>query len=164
MMIKRESEQEIKEIYEKYASLVHRRCLSFLKSEDEAWDATQEVFMRLIDSLPAIKKKGAILSWLYKTSTNYCISLLRKKTGIAFDEELHSGDGCLAAQDKALIIKDVVERLLRPWDRKTQEIVVYTYIDGYNQSEISRLMGIGESTIRRHLTRFRQKSGQFKDE
>ncbi len=162
-MLEKESEQEIREIYEKYASLVHNRCLSFLKSEDEAWDATQEVFMKLIESLSSIQKKDSILSWLYKTSTNHCISLLRKKPGLPFDENLHSRTDAGAEQDKNLILKEVVNSLLRPWDSKTREVVVYTYIDGYSQSEISRLTGMGESTIRRHLTRFRRKSVKFRD-
>ena len=123
-MLRKESEQEIREIYEKYASLVHNRCLSFLKSEDEAWDATQEVFMKLIESLPSIKKKGSILSWLYKTATNYCISLLRKKPSLPFDEKLHSRTDIGAEQDKNLILKEVVNSLLRPWDSKTREVVV----------------------------------------
>jgi RNA polymerase sigma-70 factor (ECF subfamily) len=153
MMLKKESEQEIREIYEKYASLVHNRCLSFLKSEDEAWDATQEVFMKLMESLSSIKKKGSMLSWLYKTATNHCISQLRKKPGLEFDEEIHSQASDRTEQDKAMILKEIMVRLFRPWDKKTRDVVIYSYI--------ARLTGMGESTIRRHLTRFRRKSAEL---
>ena len=62
--VTRETEIEVRNLYERYASMVHRRCKMFLKSEDDAWDATQEVFMKLIHSLDIITKKDSIYSLL----------------------------------------------------------------------------------------------------
>ncbi len=152
-----ESDQEIKSLYERYAHLVHSRCLRFLKSEDEAWDATQEVFMKLIESLPSIQKKDSIYSWLLSTSTNYCFSLLRKKKGISFEEEMHSSETNGLPQDQWMVMKEVIKHFLNPWDEKIREVVIYTYFDGYKQEEIAELTGMGESTIRRHLTTFKRK-------
>ena len=163
-MLEKRANREIGEIYDKYASLVHARCRSFLGSEDEAWDATQEIFMKLMASFQKINKKSALLSWLYRSSTNHCISLLRKKRGTMFDENVHSQKGEENSQHKAFVLKEVVEKLLRPWDRKIREVVVYTYWDGYNQEEISRLTGMAQSTIRRHLTKFRRKSQALKNQ
>src|SRR5690554_7932380 len=87
--ITQESQQEIRSLYERYASMVHIRCRSFLKSEDDAWDATQEIFMKLLYALPNIQKKESIYSWLISTATNHCISVLRKKKHLMFNEEYH---------------------------------------------------------------------------
>ena len=54
----KENHNEIRSLYERYASMVHRRCRTFLKTEEDAWDATQEVFMKLVDALPKINKKS----------------------------------------------------------------------------------------------------------
>lgn len=137
---------------------MHARCRNILGSEDEAWDATQDIFMKLIKSYKTIQKKQSLLSWLYTSATHHCISVLRKKRGVAFEENIHSPGRENREMEKKLLLKDVVERLLRPWDRKTREVIVYTYVDGYNQQEIARLTGMGESTIRRHLTKFRRKA------
>lgn len=154
----KESDREIRDLYERYAPLVHSRCLRFLKSDDEAWDATQDVFMKLIDSLATIQKKESIYSWLLSTSTNYCISQLRKKKGVSFEEEMHSSELKGLPQEKWMVVKEVMEHFLNPWDQKIRDVIIYTYFDGYKQEEIAELTGMGESTIRRHLTNFKRKS------
>jgi RNA polymerase sigma-70 factor (ECF subfamily) len=156
-----EQEKEIRSLYERYSSMVYRRCFSFLKSEDDAWDAVQDVFMKLTDSLSTIQKKEAIYSWLLSVSTNYCISILRKKKHIEFEEEIHSSEGDKKLpQEKNMVIQEVIQHFLSPWDKKVRDVVIYTYFDGYKQEEIAELTGMGESTIRRHLTTFKRKCSQ----
>ena len=157
--ISRETENEVRKLYERYASMVFRRCNMFLKSEDDAWDATQEVFMKLIRSLETINKKDSIYSWLLSTSTNHCISLLRKKRHELFDEAYHgSSEQKGQPQEQQMLLKEILRHFLAPWDEKTRQIVIYTYFDGYRQDEIAELTGMGESTVRRHLTKFRRQS------
>jgi RNA polymerase sigma-70 factor, ECF subfamily len=158
--INRETEKELRAVYERYASLVHARCRSILRSQDDAWDATQEVFMKLLNALPSIEKKESIYSWLLSTSTNHCFSLLRRRKSCSFDEEIHSAGSAdrVPHQEKELLLKEVLRRFLSPWDRKVREVVMYAYFDGYKQEEIVRLTGLGASTIRKYLTRFKRKS------
>lgn len=151
---------DIKSLYERYASMVHRRCKSFLKTEEDAWDATQEVFMKLVDALPKINKKESIYSWLLSTSTNHCISILRKKKHVSFDEEIHSAELKLLPQEKRAVLNEIFTHFFKKWDRKVQEVVIYTYFDGYKQEEIAKITGMGESTIRRHLTNFKRHCSQ----
>ena len=47
---------EFKTIYDSYGSLVFSRCRKILGSEDEAWDATQEVFIKLMKNLLQINR------------------------------------------------------------------------------------------------------------
>jgi RNA polymerase sigma-70 factor, ECF subfamily len=157
--ISREHEKELRGLYERYASLVHSRCRSILRSEDEAWDATQEVFMKLNNALPSIQNREVIYSWLLSTSTNHCISELRRRRSVSFNEEIHSGGGEQAPrQEREVLFKEVMRRFLAPWDRKVREVVMYAYFDGYKQEEIVELTGLGASTIRKYLTRFKRKS------
>ncbi|MBN1760415.1 MAG: sigma-70 family RNA polymerase sigma factor [Chitinispirillaceae bacterium] len=160
MKVTRGKENEVRILYERYASMVFRRCRMFLKSEDEAWDATQEVFMKLMRSLDTITKKDSIYSWLLSASTNHCISQLRKKRHESFDEEYHGASPSTGGlpQERRMVLDEIMRYFLSPWDEKIRQIIIYTYIDGYKQEEISRLTGMGESTIRRHLTRFKRES------
>lgn len=156
----RETEKELRTLYEAYASLVHARCRSILGSADEAWDATQEVFMKLFNALPSIEKKGSIYSWLLSTSTNHCISELRKRRTIGFNEEVHSAaaSDTVPHQERALLLKEVMRRFMAPWDKKVREVVMYAYFNGYKQEEIAQITGLGGSTIRKYLTRFKRAS------
>jgi RNA polymerase sigma-70 factor, ECF subfamily len=149
---------EIRDLYERYGSLVYRRCQSILHSDDEAWDATQDVFMKLMAFLPKIENRSAIYSWLLSTSTNLCISQLRRKKGSEFDECIHTNENSQISNEKRLILKEVINKLLKPWDKKTRDVVIYSYIYEYSQKEISHLTGLGESTIRKYLTRFKREA------
>lgn len=149
---------ELSDLYERYASLVHRRCKYILQSDDEAWDATQDVFMKLMSQLPKIENRSAIYSWLLSTSTNQCISILRKKRGVAFDECVHSDGARDLSQEKQYILREILTKLFLPWDKKVRDVVLYSYIDEYSQKEISQMTGLGESTIRKYLTRFKRES------
>jgi RNA polymerase sigma factor (sigma-70 family) len=160
-VINRTTEKELRSLYERYVPLVHARCRSILHSEDEAWDATQEVFMKLWKAFPSIEKKESIYSWLLSTGTNHCISQLRRRKSVSFDEEIHScGSSAdhIPHQEKSLLLKEVVHRFLSPWDRKVREVVMYAYFDGYKQEEIAQLTGLGTSTIRKYLTKFKRQS------
>ena len=152
------TDRELRDLYERYGPLVHRRCRYILHSDDDAWDATQEVFMKLMAFLPRIQNRAAIYSWLLSTSTNLCISKLRRKKGEEFDEAFHSGEERCMPEEKRLILKEVLSKLFLPWDKKVRQIFMYSYIDEYSQKEISQLMGIGESTIRKYLTRFKREA------
>ena len=154
----RGTEQELRSLYERYASLVHSRCRSILHSDDEAWDATQDVFMKLMSHLTNIENRSAVYSWLLSTSTNLCISMLRRKKGEEFDECIHSGGNNHLSGEKRLILREIITKLFLPWDKKIREIVIYSYIDEYSQKEIAQLMGMGESTIRKYLTRFKREA------
>lgn len=158
--ISRETEKELRVLYERYAPLVHARCRSILRSGDEAWDATQEVFMKLHKALPSIQNKEVIYSWLLSTSTNHCISELRKRRSVSFNDEIHSvsGGDQVPHQEKELLLKEVLDHFLAPWDRKVREVVMYAYFDGYKQEEIAGITGLGASTIRKYLTRFKRTS------
>ncbi len=155
-----ESSGELRDLYKQYASVVHSRCVSILKSEDDAWDATQEVFMKLNRALPTIRNKQAIFSWLMSASTNHCISVLRRRKTIEFDENIHrQGEADIPVQEKKLAMKELFRRYFLPWNKKVQQVLFYTYIDGYKQQEIAKLTGLGESTIRKYLTNFRRACG-----
>jgi RNA polymerase sigma factor (sigma-70 family) len=158
--IKGGTEQELQSLYERYASLVHARCRSILRCDDEAWDATQDIFMKLYAALPKIKKRGSIYSWLLSVSTNHCISLLRKRRSVSFNEGIHgvSTESAIPPQERALLLKEVLHRFFMPWDKKTRDVVMYAYFDGYRHEEIAQLTGMGESTVRKYLTRFKRKA------
>jgi RNA polymerase sigma-70 factor (ECF subfamily) len=151
-------QRHIQKLYEQYGSLVYRRCRFLLKSEDDAWDATQEVFMKLMAHSEEISTIDSMTAWLLRTSTNHCISQLRRKKGVEFDEAFHSPEQPTDNQEKMVILSDLVKMLLAPWDEKVREILIYTYVDGYTQPEIAELTGMGESTIRKYLTRFRRQA------
>jgi len=152
------SSDDFRGIYERYASIVHARCRAILKSEDDAWDAVQEVFIKLHKSLSEIRNRESLYSWLMSASTNWCISALRRRKMEEFDEALHSSEsgGGVPPQERALAVKRILARYLLPWDKKVREAVWYVCVDGYTNAETAELTGLGESTVRKYVSNFRK--------
>ncbi|MBN1980820.1 MAG: RNA polymerase sigma factor [Chitinivibrionales bacterium] len=154
---------EFKALYERYVSIIYSRCCRILKSKDEAWDATQDVFIKLMKSYDTIRDKKFLLAWLMKTTTFYCISQLRKRRDVEFDEEQPAFAGTVSPDQERMFSRRLIEKILAMEDAKTIEILLYTYVDHYTQQEIAQLTAMGESTIRKYLTRFRKKMRTWKE-
>ena len=67
---------DIKECYEKYMPMVLRRCRKMLRSEEDAVDAAQDVFVRLLRGEEKLHGKFPS-SLLYTIATNICLNRLR---------------------------------------------------------------------------------------
>jgi RNA polymerase sigma factor (sigma-70 family) len=147
-----------REIYEKYAPAIYRRCLRFFRSKEEAQDATSEVFMKLLDHWGEIENRESPLYWIHRTATNHCISQWRRKKfqadeGDDLEDNPRHSDPSL---ERILILRGIIRKIMFPWNQAVREIIIYTYWDGYTQEEIATLTGMAPSTIRKHLTHFRR--------
>ena len=71
-------EIDVEEYYNRYAPMVMRRCRSILKDEDLAYDAMQEVFMKLVEKKSKLKGDYPS-SLLYTMATNYCLNVLKSR-------------------------------------------------------------------------------------
>jgi len=70
--------QILANLYQRYMDLVYGVCLKYLNNNDDAKDATINIYVELIDKLkkyPVDNFKG----WLYQLSKNHCLMILRKK-------------------------------------------------------------------------------------
>ncbi|HEX5024984.1 MAG TPA: sigma-70 family RNA polymerase sigma factor [Agriterribacter sp.] len=64
------------ELMQRYTLLLYGVCMKYLKNEEEAKDAVQQIFLKAISELqkyPVTHFK----SWLYTVSRNYCFMQLR---------------------------------------------------------------------------------------
>src|SRR6202522_4130435 len=83
-------------LLQRYTLLLLGVCMKYLKNEEEAKDAVQQVFLKVIAELHKYKV-DYFKSWLYMVAKNYCLMQLRSKGQyfIEIDERL------LAAPDEA---------------------------------------------------------------
>ena len=66
-------------LYERYASKILSKCISLLKDEMMAEDATQEIFTKIFLNLSRFGEKSKFSTWVYSITYNYCIDFLRRK-------------------------------------------------------------------------------------
>jgi len=65
-------------LYDRYARKVYNKCYGFSKSDDEAEDLTQDVFLMLFVKLGSFKGKSKFSSWLYSLTYNFCVNYVNR--------------------------------------------------------------------------------------
>ncbi len=97
-------------VLQRYTLLLLGVCMKYLKNEEEAKDAVQQIFLKAITELGKYKV-SYIKSWLYMVARNHCLMKLRDKhVFIPVEEKTH-----LAASEtdkKELADKEITLNLL----------------------------------------------------
>ena len=65
-------------LLQRYTPLLFGVCMKYLKNEEEAKDAVQQVFLKSIHELQKYKV-DYFKSWIYMVAKNYCLMKLRDK-------------------------------------------------------------------------------------
>lgn len=153
------SRDEVRTLYESYGHVVYHRCLSMLRDEEEAHDAMQEVFVRLIRNADHFRGEAAPLTWLYRISTNFCLNRIRDRQSRAKKlAEPNPTAATLPGMSAFANIdperRSLVASLLAQVDEQTRAIVVYYFVDEMTLDEISTLVEMSVPTLRKRIRHF----------
>lgn len=152
------TEADIKALYDQYGAVLFHRCRSILRNDEDANDAVQETFARVIRNWDTFRSESSPLTWMYRISTNYCLNQIRNRSGRAAKREQHRdaivGDGTTAPQASAWEDADLVRGLLANESEETQRIVVHLYFDDMTKEQTAQVVGISVPTLRKRLQAF----------
>lgn len=139
-------EQEaVLELFERYADMVYRIALSYLRSPQEAEDVVQTVFLSLLENDTVIYD-GKERAFLAKATVNRCKDLLRAaktRETVPLDEAV-----LLTHSEDREVFHAVMEL-----PEKYRIVVSLHCFEGYSFREIAELLRIGVSTVSMRLHR-----------
>lgn len=142
---------DVMELFCRYRDDVYRLAVSFTRSDQEAEDVCQTVFLKLLEQKTITPGKER--AWLMQVTANQCRSLLRSgwwKNTAPLDETIPAPD----TQDGG--IRQAVMGL-----KPKYRVVVYLhYYEQYTTSEIARMLKITPSAVTTRLARARQQLRQ----
>lgn len=141
-------EQGIADLYQRYAPAIYAHCRRLLGSPASARDALQESFVRVLQHHKALGPGDQALRYLYRTSTNVCINLLRQRSvrERAAPEIASRAQGTEARQPSPGD-REFVCMLLDRCDHKATEIALMHFVDGLTQVEVAATLGITRRTV-----------------
>lgn len=157
-------------IVEQHSARVYRLAYHLTGNQHDAEDLTQDVFIRVFNSLSQYKP-GTFEGWLHRITTNLFLDRVRRKKRIRFD--------FMADDDAAVPTSDSFDRYERsgqPEDAfdmshlgddivqalaelppEYRAAVVLSDIEGLSYEEIAATLGIKMGTVRSRLSRARAK-------
>ena len=132
-------------LLQRYTLLLLGVCMKYLKNEEEAKDAVQQVFLKVITELPKYKV-DYFKSWIYMVAKNHCLMKLRDKGKIPVEinEEIH-GTSEDMEEIKKQLEKDQLftsmETALQQLNTEQQQCINLFYLDKKSYQEITTTTG-----------------------
>ena len=144
--MKHYTDEEFTYIMNTFGDMVLRICFVRLRNFADAQDVFQEVFLKLYRAKNP-PTEDYLKPWLIKTACNQCISHLRgRRIELPLSEDLSAAE---EFHDQTVI--NAVLSLT-----KTDRTIVYLfYYENLKTSEIARIIGMKDATVRTRLHRAR---------
>ncbi len=147
---------------------VYKLARRMLADPDEAADATQEVFIRVMRSVVGFRGEAAFGTWLHRVTVNVCLTTLRKRTrnrqaglvagrtpfALPDDQAAIAGDE--ASPGDRAETADLVRRsedALAKLNEEARTVVVLRDIEGLSTKEVADLLGVTENVVKVRLHR-----------
>ena len=147
---------------------VYALCRRMLADPDEAADATQEVFIRVMRSVLGFRGDSAFGTWLHRVTVNVCLTALRRRSraraagmvaggtpfGLPGEDADLAGEG--NGPEDAAMTADLLarsEQALAALPEDARAVVVLRDIEELSTREVAELLGVTETVVKVRLHR-----------
>ena len=151
------------ELIRQQERIAYNLAYRMLGNEQDAFDATQEAFLRAYLNISKFKGESAFSTWIYRIVHNACLDEIRKRKNApitAGDEEsaeiyveASTPDDELSRKDTQLQIIDALSALAPQW----REIVILRDVQGFSYNEIAEILQCSIGTVKSRVNRARIK-------
>jgi RNA polymerase sigma factor (sigma-70 family) len=140
-------------VLQRYTLLLLGVCMKYLKNEEEAKDAVQQIFLKAITEL-AKYKVVYIKSWLYMVARNHCLMKLRDKHVFISVEE-NTQLTAPETDQKELVAKEItltlLESSLEELNPEQKTCVTLFYLQKKSYQEIVDSTGYSLSQVKSYI-------------
>ncbi len=150
-------------LYNKYSGKIYSKCISLLKNEALAQDATQDIFIKIYLNLTKFSERSKFSTWVYSITYNYCIDFLRrkKKEKNLFSDEMENPPDIVEDVPDNELLEMEVSRLkvvLEKVPVGDKAILLMKYQDEMSIKEIAAALDKSESAIKMKIKRAKHKA------
>ena len=152
---------------------VYAMIQNMIKNEADAWDLSQEVFLKVWKALPKFEARAKFSTWLYRITHNVVYDWLRKRKiesagelddGILNESDIAAGARTtptkIARPDDALANSELGKRIniaLATLNTEHRETILLREVQGLDYKEIAKVMGCSLGTVMSRLYYARKK-------
>lgn len=136
------------QLIQTYKVDLYKTALSFLRSEEEALEAIQEVTYRAYKGVRKIKEASYFKTWLIRIMINYCNDQLKSRKRVILNDEMLGSLG-VSENHTEMELKDAMLGL----DEKSREILTLKYFHDLKIKDIADTMQCPEGTVKTWLNK-----------
>lgn len=149
----------------RYRGRVYALIVNMTGNDSDAWDLSQEVFLKAWRALPKFEARSQFFTWLYRITHNVTYDWLRKRkigNGTEFDDALGQTPAAGAVTvprqevqpDHRLRNKEVGARIaeaLKELSPEHRAVMLLKEVDGLSYQEIAETVGCTMGTVMSRL-------------
>ncbi len=165
-------EQAYEELVVRYQRRIFNLTLRYLRGEEEAREATQEIFIKVYRSLPHFRGDARFSTWLYQVAINHCknrLKYLQRRhyyQAESMDEPREGEDGETQRQYAADApdpreqvqtkeIQALVRQAIDKLPEEHREAIILRDLQGLSYEEIAEITGQVVGTVKSRIHRAR---------
>jgi RNA polymerase sigma factor (sigma-70 family) len=149
-------------LYDRYTNKVYAKCISMLRDAEQAEDAAQEIFVKILLSLSKFNARSKFSTWLYSITYNFCIDIIRKsKKEIIVSLEDHTK---VDVEDNGMYDAEIMEtnvfrlkEVLNLMNVEDKSILLMKYQDDMSIKEICDVIDKTESAVKMKILRAKER-------
>lgn len=148
-----------RDVYYAHCDRLMSVVMRYVKQTSDAEEVLQDAFYNIFKKIKQFdSKKGSFESWSYKIAINQSLMFLRKKNKLNIvDDDMSRVESKISNDGlEELHFEDLLKKI-DLLDEKYRTILTLKLIEGYEYKEISNLLKIQESSIRKIFSRARHK-------
>lgn len=147
-------------LYDRYSKMVYNKCYGFAKSQKEAEDLTQDIFLMLFVKLGSFKGKSKFSTWLYSFTYNFCVNYVNRDKGRKISDKSNNIEDTeyklsIEVTDESLLDLQVgkLKKALELIEPEEKTLLLLKYQDGVSIKELETILEIGSSAVKMRLKR-----------
>ena len=154
-------------LFSKYQSQVINTAYGMLSDKEDAFDAAQEVFIRVYRNIDSFKEQSSFTTWLYRITVNVCSDILRKRQRNSdiisinsftddnkdFDipDESPTVEENMEISERQNAVREAISDLKEEY----RTVITLCDIEGMSYDEISEIINIPAGTVKSRINRAR---------
>ncbi len=145
------------ELVDRYKNALYYHCFAIVRDEDAAEDIAQETFISAYYKLKQYNKKYRLATWLFKISTNKCLTYLKKRgREIALDDTLIATIASHEPTPHIQAERSELHQMVAHLRPEYQAVISLYYWQGLDYATMAAVMHVPINTVRVWLKRAKQ--------
>lgn len=166
--VKRGDLSAFSQLVDKYQNRIYSAVLNYVYNADDAYDITQDAFVKAYTNINRFNSSSAFYTWLYRIAINTAIDAIRKRKSrpvesLEDDKYAQSGfepvgtdiaddpERSLANAELARHLNEAISSL----SHKLRSVIVLHDVEGLSQEEVAQIIGVPVGTVKSRVSRAR---------
>ncbi len=164
---KKGNREAFNRLFEIYQSQVVNIAYGMLSDREDAYDASQEVFVRVYKNIGSFKEEASFNTWLYRIIANVCSDILRKRqknskvisisnmsdeeNDMELPDDAPTPEENMELTERQRIVKNAISQLRDEY----RIVITMCDIEDMSYDAIADMLGVPKGTVKSRINRAR---------